>query len=107
MISIMFRGPTDAPALASGPAFATPTSPASATVNGAGVRQPRTATSNAMVGSCNPAARGRDRDAAYDAGEKVLNSLFQPLSPQALATRWNEAADAMAKHLKTNDIGRQ
>lgn len=107
MICIMFRGASDASALVAGPAFANPTSPASATVNGPRVRQPRSATSNAMVGSCSSAARERVRGAAYDAVEKVLNSMFQPLSPQALATRWNEAADAMAKHLETNNIGRQ
>ena len=99
MISIMFRGASDAPALAGGLA--------SATVNRVEVRRPRTATANAVVGSCNPAARERVRGAAYDAVEKVLNSLFQPLGPQALATRWNEAADAMAKHLETSSIGRR
>ena len=106
MIGIMFRGPSDAPALAAGLAVAHTTSPASATVNGAEVRKPITATSNAMVGSGSPAARERVRDAAYDAVEKVLNSLFQPLSPKALATRWIEAADAMAKHLEIKNIGR-
>lgn len=107
MMSIMFRGASDAPALAGGPAFADPTGPASAAVNGARVRQPRTATSNTLAGPCSLAAEERVKDAAYDAVEKVLNSLFQPLSPQALATRWNEAADAMAKHLEIKNIGRQ
>jgi hypothetical protein len=106
MISIMFRGASDAPALPGGPAFANPTSPESSTVNGARVRQPRTATSNTMAGSCSLAAQERVRDAAYDAVEKVLNSLFQPLSPQALATRWNDAADAMTRHLEIKNIGR-
>lgn len=106
MISIMFRGAGDAPGLPGGPAFANPTSPGSATVNAASVRQPRTATSNAMAGSCSLAVQERVKDAAYDAVEKVLNSLFQPLTPQALATRWNEAADAMAKHLEIKNIGR-
>jgi hypothetical protein len=100
MISIMFRGVGDAPALPGGPAFANPTNPGSATVN---VRDPRTATSNAMAGCCSLAAQERVRDAAYDAVEKVLNSLFQPLSPQALATRWNDAANAMTKHLETKN----
>jgi hypothetical protein len=107
MISIMFRGASDAPVLADGPSFINPTSHASATINGARVRKPRTTTSDTMMGSCSPAARERVRDAAYDALEKVLNSLFQPLSPQALSTQWNKAADAMAKHLETNNIGRQ
>jgi hypothetical protein len=104
MISIMFRGESDAPALAGGLAMANATSLASATVDGAEVRKPRTST---VVGSCSPAARERVRDAAYDAVEKVLNSLFQPLNPQTLATRWNEAAGAMAKHLETNGVDRQ
>lgn len=84
MISIMFRGASDAATLAGGPA-----------------------TSNALVGSCSPASPEQVRGAAYDAVEKVLNGLFQPLSPQVLTTRWNEAADAMAKHLKTNYVGPQ
>ena len=106
MISIMFRGAGDAPGLPGGPALAIPTSPGSATVNAARVRQPRTPASNTMPGSCSLAAQERVKDAAYDAVEKVLNSLFQPLSPQALATRWNDAADAMTKHLEIKNIGR-
>ncbi|GAC1450026.1 MAG: hypothetical protein NVS2B15_01850 [Pseudarthrobacter sp.] len=47
-----------------------------------------------------PAAQERVRDAAYDAIERVLNSVFEPLSPQALAVRWNQACEAMAKHLE-------
>lgn len=106
MISIMFRDAGDAAALPGEPAFANTNRPGSATVNAARVRQPRTGTSNAMAGSCSLAVQERVKDAAYDAVEKVLNSLFQPLSPQALATRWNEAADAMAKHLEIENIGR-
>lgn len=103
MISIMFRGAGDAPGFPGGPAFANPTSLGSDTVR---IRQPRTATSNTMADSCSLAAQERVKDAAYDAVERVLNSLFQPLSPQAVATRWNEAADAMAKHLEIRNIGR-
>jgi hypothetical protein len=58
------------------------------------------------MAGCSLAVQERVKDAAYDAVEKVLNSLFQPLSPQALATRWNDAADAMAKHLEITNIGR-
>ena len=50
-----------------------------------------------------PAAQERVRDAAYDALEKVLNSMFAPLSRQALAARWNQACEAMAEHLEAQD----
>ena len=105
MISIMFRHASDAATLAGGPAFASPPSPAPATVNAAKVLRPRTAKSNALVGPCSSVSREQVRGAAYDAIEKVLNGLFQPLSPQVLTTRWNEAADAMARHLETNYVG--
>jgi hypothetical protein len=105
VISIMFRRASDDATLAGGPAFGSPTSPAPATANGARVPQPRTAKSSALVGPCSPGSREQVRGAAYDAVEKVLNGLFQPLSPQVLMTRWNDAADAMAKHLETNYIG--
>ncbi|MEC5181589.1 hypothetical protein [Arthrobacter sp. CG_A4] len=52
-----------------------------------------------------PAAQERVRDAAYDAVEKVLDSMFEPLSRQALTTRWNQACEAMAKHLEAQDTG--
>lgn len=105
MISIMFGHANDAATLAGGPAFASPTRPASAVINEARVPRTGTAKSNALVGSCSPASQEHIRVAAYDAVEKVLNGLLQPLSPQALSTRWNEAADAMAKHLKTKSVG--
>ncbi|MET3810676.1 hypothetical protein [Arthrobacter sp. UYEF3] len=52
-----------------------------------------------------PAAQERARDAAYDAVEKVLTSMFAPLSRQVLAARWNQAVEAMAKHLEAQDNG--
>jgi hypothetical protein len=52
-----------------------------------------------------PAAQERVRDAAYDAVEKVLNSMFEPLSRHALAARWNQACEAMARHLEAQDAG--
>ena len=52
-----------------------------------------------------PAAQERVRDAAYDALEKVLNSMFEPLSRHALTARWNLACEAMAKHLEAQDDG--
>lgn len=52
-----------------------------------------------------PAAQERVRDAAYDAIEKVLNSMFEPLSRHALTARWNQACEAMAKHLEAQDPG--
>ncbi|MEO5779469.1 MAG: hypothetical protein ABIQ22_06815 [Arthrobacter oryzae] len=52
-----------------------------------------------------PAAQDRARDAAYDAVEKVLTSMFEPLSRQALTARWNQAIEAMAKHLEAQDNG--
>ncbi|MCB5281448.1 hypothetical protein QK292_17830 [Arthrobacter sp. AL08] len=52
-----------------------------------------------------PAAQERAKDAAYDAVEKVLTSLFEPLSRQALTARWNQAAEAMAMHLEAQDNG--
>jgi hypothetical protein len=112
MIVIMFRAASDAATLAVGPAFASPTSPApavisqTAVINEARVPRPGTAKSNALVGSCCPASQEHIRVAAYDAVEKVLNGLLQPLSPQALSTRWNEAAEAMAKHLAAEHVGR-
>ena len=54
-----------------------------------------------------PAAQERVRDAAYDALEKVLNSMFEPLSRHALAARWNQACEAMAKHLEAQDTGNE
>lgn len=52
-----------------------------------------------------PAAQERVKDAAYDAVERVLTGLFEPLSRQALAVRWNKAVEAMAKHLEAQDNG--
>ncbi|MET4094138.1 hypothetical protein [Arthrobacter sp. UYCu712] len=52
-----------------------------------------------------PAAQERVRDAAYDALENVLNSMFAPLGRHALAARWNQACEAMAKHLEAQDTG--
>jgi hypothetical protein len=52
-----------------------------------------------------PAAQERVRDAAYDAIEKVLNSMFEPLSRHVLTARWNQACEAMAKHLEAQDTG--
>lgn len=52
-----------------------------------------------------PAAQERAKDAAYDALEKVLSSIFEPLSRQALTSRWNQAVEAMAKHLEAQDTG--
>ncbi|MEO5780740.1 MAG: hypothetical protein ABIQ22_13370 [Arthrobacter oryzae] len=51
------------------------------------------------------AAQERARDAAYDAVEKVLGSMFAPLSRQALTARWNQAVEAMGKHLEAQDDG--
>lgn len=51
------------------------------------------------------AAQERARGAAYDAVEKVLNSIFEPLSRHAFTERWNQAIDAMAKHLEAQDRG--
>jgi hypothetical protein len=31
--------------------------------------------------------------------------MFEPLSRQALAVRWNQAVEAMAKHLEAQDTG--
>ncbi len=53
------------------------------------------------------AAQERVRDAAYDAVEKVLNSMFEPLNRQALTARWNQACEAMAKHLEARDNGEE
>lgn len=53
------------------------------------------------------AAQERVRDAAYDAVEKVLNSMFEPLNRQALTARWNHACEAMAKHLEARDTGEE
>lgn len=52
-----------------------------------------------------PAAQERVKDAAYDALEKVLTSMFEPLSRQAMTARWNQAVEAMAKHLEAQDNG--
>lgn len=52
-----------------------------------------------------PAAQERVKDAAYDAVEKVLTGMFEPLSRQALTARWNQAVEAMAKHLEARDNG--
>ena len=52
-----------------------------------------------------PAAQERTKDAAYDAVEKVLASMFEPLSRQALTARWNQAVEAMNKHLEAQDNG--
>ncbi|WP_307028966.1 hypothetical protein [Arthrobacter globiformis] len=52
-----------------------------------------------------PAAQERARDAAYDAVEKVFSSMFEPLSRHALTARWNQAMEAMAKHLEAQDNG--
>ncbi|MET4146205.1 hypothetical protein ABIB45_003129 [Arthrobacter sp. UYCo732] len=52
-----------------------------------------------------PAAQERVKDAAYDAVEKVLTGIFEPLSRQALTARWNHAVEAMAKHLEAQDNG--
>ncbi|GAC1386055.1 MAG: hypothetical protein NVSMB43_26110 [Pseudarthrobacter sp.] len=37
--------------------------------------------------------------------EKVLTGMFQPLSRQALTARWNQAVEAMAKHLEAQANG--
>ncbi|WP_457963690.1 hypothetical protein M1E17_20020 [Arthrobacter sp. D1-29] len=52
-----------------------------------------------------PAAQERVRDAAYDAVEKVLNSIFEPLNRHALTARWHQACEAMEKHLEAQDNG--
>jgi hypothetical protein len=52
-----------------------------------------------------PAAQERAKDAAYDAVEKVLTGMFEPLSRQAFEARWNQAVEAMAKHLEALDNG--
>ena len=52
-----------------------------------------------------PAAQERAKDAAYDALEKVLAGIFEPLSRQALTARWNQAVEAMDKHLEAQDNG--
>ncbi|MDI3193250.1 hypothetical protein QK290_02000 [Pseudarthrobacter sp. AL07] len=52
-----------------------------------------------------PAAQERAKDAAYDAVEKVLASMFELLSRQALTARWDQAVEAMAKHLEAQDTG--
>ena len=52
-----------------------------------------------------PAAQERVKDAAYDAIERVLAGMFEPLSRQALTLRWNKAVEAMAKHLEAQDDG--
>ncbi len=51
------------------------------------------------------AAQERAKDAAYDAIEKVLGSMFEPLNRQALTARWNQAVEAMDKHLEAWDNG--
>jgi hypothetical protein len=50
-------------------------------------------------------AAQRARAAAYDAVEKVLHGLTQPIDSKALAIRWNEAVDAMTKHLENEMQG--
>jgi hypothetical protein len=50
-------------------------------------------------------AQERVKDAAYDAVEKVLTGMLEPLSRQALTERWNQAVEAIAKHLKAQDTG--
>lgn len=52
-----------------------------------------------------PAAQERAKDAAYDAVEKVLTSMFEPLSRQALTARWNQAVESMNKYLEAQDDG--
>ncbi|XAS68272.1 hypothetical protein V3C33_02800 [Micrococcaceae bacterium Sec5.7] len=52
-----------------------------------------------------PAAQERVKDAAYDALEKVLTGMFEPLNRHALTARWNRACEAMAKHLEGQDDG--
>ncbi|MFH5877315.1 hypothetical protein [Arthrobacter sp. NA-172] len=54
-----------------------------------------------------PAAQERAKDAAYDAIEKVLTGMFEPLSRQAIGERWNQAVEAMAKHLEAQDNGKE
>ncbi|UZX04653.1 hypothetical protein F8G81_20160 [Arthrobacter sp. CDRTa11] len=54
-----------------------------------------------------PAAQERVRDAAYDAVEKVLNSMFEPLNRHALTARWHQACEAMEKHLEAQDNGEE
>jgi hypothetical protein len=54
-----------------------------------------------------PAAQERVRDAAYDAVEKVLNSIFEPLNRHALTARWHQACEAMEKHLEAQDNGEE
>ncbi|MET3721316.1 hypothetical protein ABIB27_003189 [Arthrobacter sp. UYEF21] len=51
------------------------------------------------------AAQERTKDFAYDAIEKVLGSMFEPPSRQALTVRWNQAVEAIAKHLEVQDKG--
>ncbi len=46
------------------------------------------------------AAQERVRDAAYDAADKVLNSIVEPLNRRAVTARWNEASEATAKYLE-------
>ncbi|UKA62570.1 hypothetical protein [Arthrobacter sp. FW306-04-A] len=53
------------------------------------------------------AAQERVKDAAYDALEKVLNGMFEPLNRHALTARWNQACEAMAKHLEAQDNGEE
>ncbi|GAB13043.1 hypothetical protein ARGLB_035_00070 [Arthrobacter globiformis NBRC 12137] len=91
MMSIMFRGAANR---MGGPA-STETQKLASGTSGA-VRPPLP-----MADTTSPAAREHLRSAAYDAVERVLNGLLQPLNARTLTTRWNEALNAMAKHLET------
>lgn len=53
------------------------------------------------------AAQERAKDSAYDALEKVLNGILEPLNRHALTARWNQACEAMAKHLEAQDNGEE
>ncbi|MET3203262.1 hypothetical protein [Pseudarthrobacter sp. S3] len=52
-----------------------------------------------------PGGAGPGQDATYDAVEKVLTGIFEPLSRHTLAVRWNQAVEAMAKRLEAQDNG--
>lgn len=104
MMSIMFRGTVKR---TGGLAYAETQKPASGTDRAARLSRPKDDFTDAMVGSTSPAAQEQVRNAAYDAVERVLTSLLQPLGAKTLTTRWNDALDAMAKHLATRCTSRQ
>lgn len=96
MMSIMFRGTVKRTG-----------EPASDTDRAARLPRPKDDITDAIVGSASPAAQEQVRNDAYDAVERVLNSLLQPLGAKTLTTRWNDALDAMAKHLEARYTSRQ